>query len=74
MHMKKVAGVFLAASFCFASHTNVARAADSYYSCVRESVAQCRYIRDEWESCRDLYVDILDMCRSAYPPPPKKHR
>ena len=69
--MKKIAMIFLAASSCFAGHTNVSRA-DNYYTCVRESVAQCRYIRDEWESCRDLNVDISDMCRSLYPG--KSHR
>jgi|HubBroStandDraft_6_1064221.scaffolds.fasta_scaffold2867751_1 hypothetical protein len=65
--MKKIAVIFIAASVCFVGRTGVSLAADNYYSCVREAVSQCQYLRDEWESCRDLYVDIVDMCRSLYP-------
>jgi hypothetical protein len=72
--MKKIAVIFMAASFCFFGHTGVSLAADSYASCIRESVAQCRYLRDEWENCSDLAMDIRDMCRSFYPAPPRKSR
>jgi hypothetical protein len=72
--MKKLTVIFAAAAIGFIGRPGLSLA-DNYYSCVRESVAQCRYLSDEWESCRDLYVDIIDMCRSAYPPAPKKpHR
>jgi hypothetical protein len=65
--MKKSAMVLAAAAICFVGPTGVSLAADNYYSCVRESVTQCRYIHDEWESCSELNVGIVDMCRSLYP-------
>ena len=55
-----------------AANTGVSLAADTYWSCVREYTSQCRYIRDEWESCGELSMDIRDMCRSMYPAPPRK--
>ncbi len=73
--MKNIAVIVAVAAFCVLGQSGTSRAADNYYSCVRESVAQCRYLSDEWESCRDLNIDIHDMCRSQYPLPPKKpHR
>ena len=72
--MKKIAMIFFAASICFVGRSGISLAADNYYSCVREHVSQCRYMRDEWESCRDLSMDIVDMCRSLYPAPPRKSR
>jgi hypothetical protein len=70
--MRKIAVIFIAASICSGGGTGVSLAADNYYSCVREAVSRCQYIRDEWESCGDLYVDVADMCRSLYPR--KSHR
>jgi len=70
--MKKIAMVLTAAAICFIGRPGVSLAADSYWSCVRENAAQCRYFRDEWESCRDLSMDVADMCRSLYPAPPRK--
>lgn len=71
---KHIALIGAVAAFCAFGQPGVSHAADNYYSCIRESVAQCRYLSDEWESCRDLNMDIHDMCRSQFPLPPKKHR
>ena len=70
--MKKIAIVLAAAAICIFGRTGVSAAADNYSSCVRESVAPCERIPDDWESCHQLYVDILDMCRSLYPAPRSK--
>jgi len=72
--MKKIAIVLAAAALCVFGRTGVSVAADNYSSCVRDSVAPCENIRDDWESCRELYRDIADMCRSLYPVPKKSHR
>ncbi len=70
--MKKLALVLTAAAVCVIGRPGVSLAADTYWSCVREYTSQCRYIRDEWESCGELSMDIRDMCRSMYPAPPRK--